>query len=219
VSIPAIAAYPMPRFDLENRVDWTVQANRAVLLIHDMQYYFLEKYDPRAEPVPTLIRHIKLLREQCHARGIPVVYTAQPAVQSPADRALLTDFWGLGLSDPAHAGQEAIIEELAPAPQDIVQTKWRYSAFFRSDLKQMMREQGRDQLIISGIYSHIGCMTTALDAFMNDIQPFLVCDATADFSAEAHAMAVKYVSQRCGVCVTSSQLQRWLSDNTQQDQP
>lgn len=219
MSIAAIAAYPMPRFDLENRVDWKAQASRAVLLIHDMQYYFLEKYDVTAEPVPTLIRHIKQLREQCHALGIPVVYTAQPAVQPPHDRALLTDFWGPGLSDPGNAGQEAIIEELAPAPQDIVQTKWRYSAFYRSDLKKMMQEHGRDQLIISGIYSHIGCMTTALDAFMNDIQPFLVSDATADFSAKEHAMAINYVSQRCGVCVTSSQLQHWLSDEIRQDQP
>ncbi len=201
----------MPRMELKNRVGWTAQASRSVLLIHDMQHYFLKKYDMRAEPIPTLVRHISQLREQCHALGIPVVYTAQPAVQPPQDRALLTDFWGAGLSDPDNAQEEAIIDELAPAPQDIVLTKWRYSAFYRSDLKKIMQEQGRDQLIISGIYSHIGCMTTALDAFMNDIQPFFVCDATADFSANEHTMAIRYVSQLCGVSVTSGQLQRWLS--------
>jgi len=216
LSIPAIAAYPMPRMEPENRVAWKAHASRAVLLIHDMQYYFLKKFDVSAEPVPTLIRHISQLRELCHARGIPVIYTAQPSDQPPDDRALLTDFWGPGLSDPHNADQEAIIAELAPAPQDLIQTKWRYSAFYRSDLKKIMQDQGRDQLIICGIYSHIGCMTTALDAFMNDIQPFFVSDATADFSAEEHAMAIKYVSQRCGVSVTTSQLQRWLSDHGDQ---
>lgn len=218
MSIPAIAAYRMPQTELENGVSWKAQAKRSVLLIHDMQHYFLNKYDVKAEPVPTLIRHIKQLRDQCHTLGIPVVYTAQPVVQSPRDRALLTDFWGPGLSDPNNAGQEAITEELSPAPQDIVQTKWRYSAFYRSDLKKMMQEQGRDQLIITGIYAHIGCMTTALDAFMNDIQSFLVSDATADFSAEEHAMAIKYVSQRCGVSVTSSRLQHWLAGEVRLDQ-
>ncbi|AEC19479.1 isochorismatase [Pusillimonas sp. T7-7] len=211
VSIPAIAAYPMPSTELKNQVNWTAQTKRAVLLIHDMQHYFLQKYDVSAEPIPTLVKHIGKLREQCHALGIPVVYTAQPAVQPPQDRALLTDFWGPGLSDPGNAAQEAIIEELAPAPQDLVLTKWRYSAFYRSDLKKIMQDQGRDQLIICGIYSHIGCMTTALDAFMNDIQPFFVSDATADFSAKEHIMAIKYVSQLCGVAVSSNQLQHWLS--------
>ncbi|KAA0890018.1 isochorismatase family protein [Pusillimonas sp. ANT_WB101] len=211
MSIPAIAAYSMPQVAFENRADWTAEPNRAVLLIHDMQYYFLKKYDMQAEPVPTLIRHIQQLRKLCHAQGIPVIYTAQPTTQPPQDRALLTDFWGPGLSDPRNAGQEKIIAELAPAAHDAVQTKWRYSAFFRSDLKQLMQEQGRDQLLITGIYAHIGCLTTALDAFMNDIQPFFVTDATADFSAEEHAMGIKYVSQRCGVCVTTDSLQGQLS--------
>nr|WP_257215266.1 isochorismatase family protein [Pollutimonas harenae] len=201
----------MPSTEPRNHVNWQAQANRAVLLIHDMQRYFLQKYDVNAEPIPTLVKHISALRAQCHALGIPVIYTAQPSVQPPQDRALLSDFWGPGLSDPSNAAQQAIIDELAPAPQDVVLTKWRYSAFYRSDLKKMMQNQGRDQLIICGIYSHIGCMTTALDAFMNDIQPFFVSDATADFSAREHIMAIQYVSQLCGVATSSSQLLRWLS--------
>ncbi|NYT57599.1 isochorismatase family protein [Alcaligenaceae bacterium] len=219
MSIPAIAAYPMPSTAPEPRVNWTLQPDRAVLLIHDMQHYFLHKYDVHAEPIPTLVRHISTLRQECHERGIPVIYTAQPSVQPAQDRALLTDFWGPGLSDPSNAAQVAIIDALAPAPQDIVLTKWRYSAFYRSALKKLMQDEGRDQLIISGIYSHIGCMTTALDAFMNDIQPFFVSDATADFSAAEHAMAIEYVAQLCGVSTSTRQLQYWLSSHVMQDSP
>lgn len=216
MSIPAIAAYPMPQGEPENRVSWRAQSHRAVLLIHDMQHYFLNKFNVGAEPVPSLVENIRQLRELCHAKGVPVVYTAQPSEQAPTDRALLTDFWGLGVSDPVNASQEPIIEELAPAAQDIILTKWRYSAFFRSELKEMMRQQGRDQLIICGIYAHIGCMTTALDAFMNDIQPFLVSDATADFSQEEHEMAIRYVSRRCGVSVSSARLRGWLQETRAQ---
>ena len=43
MSIPTILPYPMPKKrDLpQNRVSWEVNPKRAVLLVHDMQQYFL----------------------------------------------------------------------------------------------------------------------------------------------------------------------------------
>ena len=97
----------------------------------------------------------------------------------------------------------AILDELAPEPGDEVLTKWRYSAFQRSNLAELLADAGRDQLLITGIYAHIGCMVTAVEAFMRDVQPFLVADATADFSRAHHEQAITWTAQRCGV-VTST---------------
>jgi len=206
MSIPKIATYPMPAAAAmpANRVDWTPDPARAVLLIHDMQDYFLDFYDGAAAPVPALLTQVRRLRDACDAAGVPVVYTAQPAQQAKEERGLLTDWWGPGLTaQPERAGVAAA---LAPRPHDTVLVKWRYSAFVRSDLLERMRRQGRDQLIVCGVYAHIGCLMTVADAFMNDIQPFLVGDAVADFSAEQHAMALDYVSQRCGVVSSARQV-------------
>jgi bifunctional isochorismate lyase/aryl carrier protein len=202
MTIPKIASYPMPTAMPDNRVSWMPDARRAVLLIHDMQEYFLDFYDNGAAPIPELIAHIGQLRDAADSAGVPVVYTAQPAVQSLEDRGLLTDWWGPGLT--ARPERAAVLASLAPRAQDVVLTKWRYSAFFRSDLLARMREQGRDQLIVCGVYAHIGCLMTAADAFMSDIQPFLVGDALADFSAEQHQMGLDYVAQRCGVVASTA---------------
>ncbi|HHI2934105.1 TPA: (2,3-dihydroxybenzoyl)adenylate synthase [Klebsiella variicola] len=102
---------------------------------------------------------------------------------------------------------EAVIHAaLAPDEDDTVLVKWRYSAFHRSPLEEMLKETGRDQLIITGVYAHIGCMTTATDAFMRDIKPFFVADALADFSREEHLMALKYVAGRSGRVVMTEEL-------------
>ncbi|WKB55527.1 isochorismatase family protein [Eleftheria terrae] len=202
MSIPTIVSYPLPEAASlpKNRVDWRPDPARAVLLIHDLQEYFLDFYDVQQAPVPAMLANARRLRDAADAAGVPVVYTAQPFEQSDKDRGLLLSFWGPGLT--ARPQRHPIVAPLAPREQDTVLVKWRYSAFARTDLLQRMRAQGRDQLLICGVYAHIGCMISAADAFMNDIQSFMVADAVADFSAERHAMALDYVAQRCGVVCT-----------------
>lgn len=204
MAIPSISGYPLSKAIPENRVNWSVDPQRAVLLIHDMQQYFLNFYDVESELIHTLTRNIQTIKQTCIDAGIPVVYTAQPGDQKQEDRALLTDFWGPGLK--ADDSITRIFPALAPTEQDIVYTKWRYSAFQRTPLKAMMDETGRDQLIIVGIYAHIGCLQTAAEAFMTDIQAFMVSDAVADFSESDHEMALNYVAGRCGYVLDKQQL-------------
>ncbi|MFD5234703.1 isochorismatase family protein [Streptomyces qaidamensis] len=204
--IAPISAYPLPTTaELPvSTAQWTLDSSRAVLLVHDMQGYFLAPF-PSSVRDP-LVRHCVLLRELCAALGVPVFYTAQPGGMTDEERGLLKDFWGPGMRvDPV---DRQIVAELAPRPADQVLTKWRYSAFFRSDLLAQMRDQDRDQLIVCGVYAHVGVLATALDAFTNDIQPFLVADALGDFSAEYHRLALDYAASRCSVVTTTEEVFR-----------
>ena len=85
-------------------------------------------------------------------------------------------------------------------------TKWRYSAFERTDLEQALVFTRRNQLIITGVYGHMGCQVTAVDAFMKDIQPFMVGDAIADFSATEHAEAMSWVAKRSGMVISTAEV-------------
>ncbi|SLM62261.1 MULTISPECIES: isochorismatase [Dickeya] len=213
MAIPMLNSYPLPtKAELPvNKVKWQVESHRAALLIHDMQNYFLNFWETSSPLTAQLIANIVRIRQLCHQLGIPVFYTAQPNAQSDKDRALLNDMWGPGLN--RHPDQQQITAALTPDECDTVLVKWRYSAFHRSDLEQRLHTAGRDQLIICGVYAHIGCLTTATDAFMRDIQPFMVADALADFSREEHMMALRYTAGRCGRVLDSEQL---LSELTAQ---
>ncbi|WP_156429479.1 isochorismatase family protein [Burkholderia sp. TSV86] len=204
MAIPKISSYSLPEEIPDSRVTWRFDASRAALLVHDMQDYFVDFYDRDAAPIPDLIANARRLIDLAHASGMPVYYTAQLPQQTAAERGLLTDMWGPGLTArPEHA---SICDALAPLPGDIVLDKWRYSAFQRSDLETILRNAQRDQLVICGVYAHIGCLMTASEAFMKDIQPFFVADALADFSAHEHKMALDYVAQRCGRVVRTREL-------------
>jgi len=210
MALPKIAPYSYREQEHQNRVNWRVDPARAALLVHDMQRYFVRAFELErdGQPLPDAqiniaIANIRRLLDAAHAANIPVYYTAQPPRQHPADRRLLTDFWGDGLQDDENA---RILDELAPTESDTVLTKWRYSAFVRSPLEEQLKDLGRDQLIIGGIYAHIGCLTTALEAFMRDIQPFMVADALADFTEKEHRMACEYASGRCARVLNTAEV-------------
>lgn len=218
MSIPKINSYamPQPQEFFNNKTQWNVDPKRSVLLVHDMQQYFLDFYAVDAAPIPELLRNSQALIAAARQQGIPVVYTAQPGDQTPEHRQLLTDFWGTGLkADPRIT---KIHDAVQPAEQDIVLTKWRYSAFKFSDLEQRMQAWGRDQLIICGVYAHIGCLMSAAEAFMLNIQPFLVGDALADFSRAEHDLALQYASTRCAqVEATETITQAWQAQDLLQE--
>ncbi|MDA7416643.1 isochorismatase family protein [Xenophilus arseniciresistens] len=205
-SLPRIPEYALPHADElpAPRGPWRFDSKRAALLVHDMQAYFLAAYGDAPQPLPAVIENIARLIAAARAAGMPVFYTAQHGNQDRRDRGLQADLWGPGMR--AMAEHESITPPLAPEASDFVLTKHRYSAFQRSNLETLMRVRGRDQLVVCGVYAHIGCMATAVEAFQRDIEPFFVADALADFSREKHMMAVQWVAATCGVPLTAQQL-------------
>lgn len=206
MTIPRIEHYDIPaRNELpKNRLGASIEPSKAALLVHDAQQYFLDFFGEKNNTLTSVLENMVELRETCSTNGIPTVYTAQPPLQSQQDRGLLQNMWGSGIT--AYPDRADISPLLAPRPNDLVLTKWRYSAFARTELLSWMRNQQRTQLIICGVYAHIGCQCTAAEAFMSDITPVLVSDAVADFSRAKHMGALEYVAGCCGLVMDTEQV-------------
>jgi isochorismate hydrolase len=202
-AIPPVESYLLPgASDLPaNIAPWSVDASRAALLVHDMQRFFLRVFPDT--PRRALVDNCAQLRDRCRRLGVPIAYTAQPGSMTPSQRGLLNVFWGPGMS--GDAADRALVPELEAAPGEKMITKWRYSAFHASDLHTWMLENGRDQLMVCGVYAHIGVLATAQDSFSRDIETFLIADAVADFSARHHWSALEHAAQNCATVTTTEQ--------------
>ncbi|MCL6325063.1 isochorismatase family protein [Pectobacterium polaris] len=195
MAIPQIEEYDLgsPALSVKNNVSWNIEPSRSLLLVHDMQDFFLA-------PLPTMLRNTLIkncesLISWARSHSIPIVYTGQKGDMTPKERGLLYDFWGSGMSaEPVHT---KIASALSPQPEDYVLKKWRYSAFFSSPLDEIFNRNQKDQIIICGVYAQIGILTTALDAYSRDIEVFLVQDGIADFSCAAHQNMLTYAASCC----------------------
>ncbi len=206
MALPRITPYPLPTAaELPApRGPWRPQRDRIALLVHDMQRYFLAAFDAGAEPLQPAVANIARLLAHCRAHGIPVFYTAQHGDQDRRDRGLQADLWGPGMRRSEE--HEPIIDPLAPQAGEHVLVKHRYSAFQRSNLETLMRVRGRDQLLVTGVYAHIGCTATVVEAFQRDIEAFIAADAVADFSRGDHDQALHWIARTSGVPMTTAQL-------------
>lgn len=202
--VSSIPAYPLPQSGdwPEARVAWTPRRSETALLVHDLQQYFLRPYDLAAEPLRTVLENICRLIQACRVHNVPVIFSAQPGEQSQAERGLLWDVWGQGIiAAPELSG---FLPILAPEAGDIVVEKRRYSAFYQTRLAEVLDQHACTDLLITGVYGHIGCLATATDGFMQGVRPFLLADAIADFSLTDHLVALRQVARTCGVVTTTS---------------
>jgi nicotinamidase-related amidase len=97
---------------------------------------------------------------------------------------------------PPPAGWDELVPELGPRDGDLVVTKRNWGAFYGTDLELQLRRRGIRTIVLAGIATNFGVESTARDAFERAYAQVIVEDATASFTAEAHAMAFSVVFPR-----------------------
>ncbi|WP_349371650.1 cysteine hydrolase [Salinarimonas sp.] len=173
---------------------------RTALLVVDLQNDFLHPKGAYArggqtsEAIAALPAKVAPLANAMREAGGLVVstqFTLQPGrggepIVSPHLRQL-RPFLGRGDFAPGSWGH-ALVEELQPA--DVVIEKVAYSAFYMTRLEWVLRKLGIDRLLVCGIVTNGGVASTVRDAHVRDIEPIVLTDGCAAFSAEVHETAL-----------------------------
>jgi bifunctional isochorismate lyase/aryl carrier protein len=153
-------------------------------VVLNVQNHFLHVLRESSAPVGQLLRGVGLLAESARAAGIPVLYTLKTAEREPDGRE--TSFGHPRL--PGGEDSRDVVDAIRPQVGDSVLVAKRFSAFAGTRLRRRLAELGR--------------LLTAADAWMQDMEPFVVADAVADRAHEDHRMAVDWIAATCGAVRT-----------------
>jgi len=101
---------------------------------------------------------------------------------------------------------EALISEIRTGQNDMVITKERYSAFFRTRLDEILQARAVNSLIVCGINTHACVRTTAIDAFMRDYRVFIPIECVASYDQDQHSSTLNYFSKRIAKVLKSKEM-------------
>lgn len=147
----------------------------AILIIDMVKDNFDEKRKlPITAPAKKIVPPINRLTEAFRSHGWSVVFST--------DAFNRNDFIFTGSLKPhslAGTPGAELTELLIRKENDLWLPKPRFSAFFRTDLEQWLKEKGVTLCAVAGIATHFCVLTTALDAISSDFKAVILEDCTA----------------------------------------
>ena len=102
--------------------------------------------------------------------------------------------------------EAAVIDELAPLPEDYVIPKYRWSAFFQTYLDLALRARKIDTIIIAGGSTDVGVASTAYTARDLDYNLVFVSDASSSPEYDNHDQFMRRIFPRMGRVRTAAQV-------------
>jgi nicotinamidase-related amidase len=99
-----------------------------------------------------------------------------------------------------------LLKELVKAPHDYEIVKKRYSAFFETNLKQLLDSLGCDPIILGGVNTHACIRVSAVDAFQMDRHVILATETIASYDEQYHLESMRYLEQAIGKAMSNLQI-------------
>jgi len=100
----------------------------------------------------------------------------------------------------------AVIEDLAPQPDDIYVVKRRYSGFFNTDLDLTLKDLGVEAVVVMGVVTNICVRSTVHDAFFLGYQVVVPEDCVAATGPREQASSLYDIATHFGTVCSSAEV-------------
>lgn len=181
--------------DIPESLDDLLQL-RAAVLVWDMQRAIADRASNRDQ----LIAGVRRVVDAAHNAGTPVIYSQHYSLPFEAeDVAWIRNWWRRsGAESPDMLRPLALpgtpewefLPEVAPDAADIVIPKSRPSLFIGTTARAILASMDIQTLVICGVATDRGVLTTAQHSVFVGLLPVVVSDATGSFSNELHDLGL-----------------------------
>jgi nicotinamidase-related amidase len=162
-----------------------------------------EKYGYFFEQLKCVIPRMQKLQAAFRAAGIEVLYTTiESLTKDGRDRSL--DYKITGFLVPKGSWDGKVIDEIAPADDEIVLPKGSSSVFVSTHIDYLLRNLGAKQLVVSGLVTDQCVESAVRDACDLGYLVTLVTDACATYSAQRHADSLRAIKGYCRQVTTDA---------------
>lgn len=176
---------------------------RPVLIVIDMLNDFLDRWDSKRKG--QLVEAINELASALRRASHPVVWVRQEFEPDLSDAFAEMRARDIRVAIKGTSGCQ-ILSELAVDPADLVIVKKRYSAFFRTDLEEVLEHLKPDTIILAGVNTHACIRTTAIDAYQRDWPVVLAQDCIDSYDRAHHEMTLRYLKDKIALVLTNAQI-------------
>ena len=164
------------------------QNARSALAIVDMQEFFFRKPE-RRKNLKQVIENINRLISFFEDHHLPIVHVITCYLADGSDWDLKMKITG----EPElieHSPEAAILPGIKVTPAHFVLKKTRYSAFFKTDLADLLKANNVQRLMVVGGYTHYCVNATIFDAYAHDIVPGIITDAVLSHLSDEAAVMI-----------------------------
>jgi isochorismate hydrolase len=91
--------------------------------------------------------------------------------------------------------------------------KKRYSAFYDTELDQLLRRLRPDAIILAGSNTHACIRATAIDAYQRDWETVVAADCVDSYDREHHDVSMKYMKDKLAATMSNQEILTALETN------
>lgn len=156
---------------------------KTALLILDMQEFFFNKNSHAFIPsANAIVKPILTLANIFINNYLPIITTKHINTKENAKQ--MGNWWRDILIEESEFSQ--LILDIKELPNTDLIIKSQYDAFYDTNLHKILKQKNIEQVIITGVMTHLCCETTARSAFVNGYNVFFPIDGTATYNEDFH---------------------------------